>query len=61
MKRNHHPIGKCLTVLILLSLLTVPSMALAKNYRLTMQSAFPRGDVSVPLHQVDHAVFNAFS
>lgn len=39
-------------VLTLLALLGLPSMALAKKYNLTIQSAFPRGDLSVPLMQV---------
>lgn len=43
---------KIALVLTLLAFLCLPSMALAKKYNLTIQSAFPRGDLSVPLMQV---------
>ena len=43
---------KVALVLTLLAVLCLPSMALAKKYNLTIQSAFPRGDLSVPLMQV---------
>lgn len=52
MKRCSISAGKMVLVLTILAVLCLPSMALAKKYNLTIQSAFPRGDLSVPLMQV---------
>lgn len=50
---------KIALVLTLLAVLCLPGMALAKKYNLTIQSAFPRGDLSVPLMQVISDTLNA--
>lgn len=50
---------KIALVLTLLAVLCLPSMALAKKYNLTIQSAFPRGDLSVPLMQVIADILSA--
>lgn len=52
MKKGVISAGKLILVLAVLAVLCLPSAALAKKYNLTVQSAFPRGDVSVPLLQV---------
>lgn len=46
-----HP-GKLILLLTVMTMLCVPSCAMAKKYNLTAQSAFPRGDLAVPLMQV---------
>ena len=50
---------KIALILTLLAVLCLPSLALAKKYNLTIQSAFPRGDLSVPLMQVIADTLNA--
>lgn len=52
MKKGFISTGKLVLVLAILMVLCVPSMVMAKKYKLTIQSAFPRGDLSVPLMQV---------
>lgn len=52
MKRGLILTGKLILILAILAVLCIPSTVLAKKYNLTVQSAFPRGDVSVPLLQV---------
>lgn len=52
MEKGFRSIGKLALVLTILAVLCVPSLALAKKYNLSIQSAFPRGDLSVPLMQV---------
>lgn len=52
MKKSLSSAVKLVLVLTTLTVLCLPSMALAKKYNLSIQSAFPRGDLSVPLMQV---------